>query len=156
MASRDNYTYFIITAQTMSYSWIRPGSICYINEKQYSTLKLQKKDTVPVTCVGSSVHFPLPTDILQPLTRQASQFLLAVDSFEERLKEFARLEALEQAMELSVGSEVTVEQNGEWLKGVVKYIGPLTEPSILGSSPIVGVFFGVELQVSNSLLSVYK
>lgn len=150
MASREKNAYFIIMAQPMSSRWIHAGSICYMNEKQYSTPKPQKE--VSVICIGSSVHYDLPLDILQPLTRQKTEFLLALESHKERLDEFVHGEALDQAVELTVGSEVTVEQKGEWLKGVVRYIGPLSELRLL--DPIAGVFFGVELQVSCSLFCV--
>lgn len=101
-------------------------------------------ETVCVIGIDYLGCFTLPVNILQPLTRQQSEFLLALEDYEERLKEIAKPEILEQAMELTVGSEVTVEQKGEWLKGVVRYIGPLSDQVI---SVPVAVFFGVELQV---------
>lgn len=107
---------------------------------------------MPVIYKGTLYN--LPSNVLQPLTRQKSEFLLALESNKERLEEFLRPEALNQAVELTVGSEVTVEINGEWLKGVVRYIGPLFEPG--PQKCITAVFFGVELQVSHSLLCVYK
>lgn len=106
-----------------------------------------------VTCIGSSISVNMPPDTLHPLTRQESEFLLALESFEERLKAIVHPEALEQAVELTVGSEVRVEQKDEWLRGVLRYIGPLSEPRLL--DPIAGVFFGVELQVSSSLFCVH-
>ncbi|XP_047669331.1 ubiquitin carboxyl-terminal hydrolase CYLD isoform X2 [Tachysurus fulvidraco] len=137
MASHDN-TYFIITANQISYSWIKAGCICYKTGNLYP-----QKDTVHVTCIGDTIGYRLPVDILHPLTQQKSEFLLALESDEERLKEFAKPEILEQAVELTVGSEVLVEQEGEWLKGVVRYIGPLSDRKIPNSCR--GVFFGVEL-----------
>ncbi|TSL22069.1 Ubiquitin carboxyl-terminal hydrolase CYLD [Bagarius yarrelli] len=139
MAFCDNHTYYIITAQPMDYSWIKAGTICY--HAYYTTHKPQDH-TVYVRCIGNGGSGLLSADILQPLTRRKSEFLLALESSEERLTEMVKPEILEQAMELNVGSEVKVEQNGEWLKGVVKYIGPLLD----SLDPIVGVFFGVELQ----------
>ncbi|XP_060723550.1 ubiquitin carboxyl-terminal hydrolase CYLD [Tachysurus vachellii] len=137
MASRDN-TYFIITANQIGYSWIKAGQICYKTGSLYP-----QKDTVHVTCIGDTTGYRLPVNILHPLTQQKSEFLLALESNEERLKEFAKPEILEQAMELTIGSEVLVEQEGEWLKGVVRYIGPLSDRKITDSCG--GVFFGVEL-----------
>lgn len=147
MASRDKNSYFIITARPISYSWMRAGSICYLEESHYT--ELRKKDTVSVICIGSSVKFELPRDILQPLTRQKAEFLLALDDLAERLNVIVHPEVLEQAAELTVDSDVIVEQKNEWLKGVVRYIGPFEPKSM---DPIAGVFFGVELQVSSSLL----
>lgn len=152
MAFRDTNAYFIVTKQPLSFSWIHAGNICYKNGNQYSSPNLQKEDTVSVICNGTTYN--LPSNVLQPLTRQKSQFLFAVEGHKERLEEFLRPEALNQAVELTVGSEVTVEINGEWLKGVVRYIGPLFEPGL--QKPKTAVFFGVELQVSHSLLCVYK
>ncbi|XP_053355388.1 ubiquitin carboxyl-terminal hydrolase CYLD [Clarias gariepinus] len=143
MASRDTNDYFIITAKP-TYGWVTPGNICYIKEKHYSTRKPQKKDTVPVMRIGGTIDYNLPYDILQPLTRKRSEFLLAIESCTDRLREVAHPEALDQAVEINEGSDVLVEQNTQWLKGVVRYIGPLSEPSLL--DPIAAVFFGVELQ----------
>lgn len=146
MASRDDKTYFIITEKP-PYSFLRLGSICFKKEDQNSIRKLPK-DMVPVTCIENRLSYDFPFNFLHTLTRQNSEFLLALENPEERLKEIDKPELLEQASELTVGSEVTVEQNGKWLKGVVRYIGPLSS-SVL--DPIlVGVFFGVELQVSSS------
>lgn len=97
--------------------------------------------------IGGTIDYNLPYDILQPLTRKRSEFLLALESCTDRLREVAHPEALDQAVEINEGSDVLVEQNTQWLKGVVRYIGPLSEPSLL--DPIAAVFFGVELQVSN-------
>lgn len=142
MASRDDKTYFIIT-ETTPYSLFRLGSICFKKEDQNSIRKLPK-DMVPVTCIENRLSHDFPFNFLHPLTRQNSEFLLALENPEERLKEIDKPELLEQASELTVGSEVTVEQNGKWLKGVVRYIGPLSSSVLY---PIlVGVFFGVELQ----------
>lgn len=140
MASRD-HDYFIVTAQPMDYNGIKAGSICY---NAYYTPK-PPNNTVYVKCIGKLGGSTLPIDILQLLTRQKIEYLLALETCEERLKEMAKPEILEQAMELNVGAEVMVEQNGEWLKGVVKYIGPLSDPQI-ANEPVAGVFFGVELQ----------
>ncbi|KAK3574703.1 hypothetical protein QTP86_015398 [Hemibagrus guttatus] len=138
MASRDNNAYFIITATPVTYTRIKAGCICY--KKVYSS---PQTDMVYVECIGNIVSHYLPVDILQSLTRQKAEFLLALESDEERLKEIAKPEMLEQAMELTVDSEVKVEQEGKWLNGVVRYIGPLSDRKIPDSGG--GVFFGVEL-----------
>ncbi|KAI5614619.1 ubiquitin carboxyl-terminal hydrolase CYLD-like, partial [Silurus asotus] len=139
MASCDNCAYFITTAKPLSNGWIQAGSICYMMETLHST----QTDTLPVMSIGNIRNMDLPVDILHPLTRQEAEFLLALECFEDRLQEIAKPDILEQAVVLSVGSEVTVEQNGELLKGVVRYIGPLLD---LKPDPISGAYFGIELQ----------
>lgn len=150
MASRDKYSYFIITATPKDFSWIKAGNICHVKANHYT--EFQK--SVSVKCIDGCVNIQLPLDILHPLTCQKAEFLLALDSFKERLDAIAHPEILEQAVELTVGSEVIVEQKDKWLNGVVRYIGPRTEAKLL--DPIGGVFFGVELQVSSNLLCYYK
>lgn len=144
MASRDNNVYFIITATPVTCRWIKSGCICYKKETLYSP----PSENVYVLCIGHTEGYWLPVDILQPVTRQKAEFLLALESDEERLKEIAKPEMLEQATELTVGSEVMVAQEGSRLKGVVRYIGPLSDRKIPDSGG--GVFFGVELLVSIS------
>ncbi|KAL7891281.1 hypothetical protein AOLI_G00007570 [Acnodon oligacanthus] len=85
----------------------------------------------------------LPSEVLKPLTQQQAEFLLALETPNDRLEEFMLAKNLNQAEGLLQGSEVRVEQNGEQLRGVVRYIGRLKDPIL---DPIAGVFFGVELQ----------
>ncbi|KAL6458112.1 hypothetical protein MHYP_G00333420 [Metynnis hypsauchen] len=142
MAPKSNNRYFIITATPALYGFIRAGQICYINEDRYSQRK-KKSDTLPVILFNSAVDRDLPLEVLELLTQQQAEFLLALETPKERLEGFLLSENLNQAKVLVQGSEVRVEQNGEWLKGVVRYIGRLKEPI---SDPIAGVYFGVELQ----------
>ncbi|KAL7832656.1 hypothetical protein SRHO_G00296740 [Serrasalmus rhombeus] len=91
----------------------------------------------------STLDRNVPLEVLEPLTQQQAEYLLALETPKERLEEFIQPKNLKQAEDLVQGCEVRVEQNGEWLKGVVRYIGRLKEPVI---DPIAGVYFGVELQ----------
>ncbi|XP_072540400.1 ubiquitin carboxyl-terminal hydrolase CYLD isoform X2 [Salminus brasiliensis] len=143
MAPKDKNIYFILTATPAPFSCMTAGQICYITEDRCSQQKKQKKDTVRVKCIGSPIEHDLPLDFLCILPQEKAELLLALITNEERLDEFARSETLDQATALVKGSEVTVEQNGKWLKGVVRYIGRLSETNL---DPIAGVFFGVELQ----------
>ncbi|XP_036417691.1 ubiquitin carboxyl-terminal hydrolase CYLD [Colossoma macropomum] len=143
MAPKSKNLYFMITETPASHGSIRAGQICYINEDRYSQPKRLKRDTLPVILIGSTLDRDLPFEVLEPLTQQQAEFLLALDTHKERLEEFTQSKNLGQAEVLVKGSEVRVEYNGEWLKGVVRYIGRLREPII---DPIGGVFFGVELQ----------
>ncbi|KAI4880818.1 hypothetical protein NFI96_031833 [Prochilodus magdalenae] len=142
MAHKSKNVYFIITATTTHYIPIRVGQICHINEDRLSRVR-PMKETIPVIPIGSALDYDLPYKVLNRLTVQQAELLLALETHEDRLKEFMLLTNLDQAVNLVKDSEVTVEQNGEWLKGVVRYIGMLTNPI---RDPIGGVFFGVELQ----------
>ncbi|XP_076871017.1 ubiquitin carboxyl-terminal hydrolase CYLD isoform X2 [Brachyhypopomus gauderio] len=143
MASSDKNIYFI-TIRNTSYSWCRGGRICYTNENRYSLQNNSKNKDVPVTYVGSVFEHKLSPDELRELTEEETALLLALGTDDERWKEIELEQCLKGALSLNVGSEVTVELNGEWLKGVVRYIGRLTEPWY--GDPIGAVFFGVELQ----------
>uniref|UniRef100_A0AAR2L2H5 ubiquitinyl hydrolase 1 n=1 Tax=Pygocentrus nattereri TaxID=42514 RepID=A0AAR2L2H5_PYGNA len=142
MAPKSKNLYFITTATTALHG-VRAGQICYINEDLYSLRKDPKSDTLPVIVLGSVFDRNLPLEVLEPLTKQEAEYLLALETPKERLEEFIQSKNLKQAEDLLQGCEVRVEQNGEWLKGVVRYIGRLKEPVI---DPIAGVYFGVELQ----------
>ncbi|XP_026879902.2 ubiquitin carboxyl-terminal hydrolase CYLD isoform X2 [Electrophorus electricus] len=144
MASSDKNIYFIITRNPASYKWNKTGRICYINKDKYLRQKKQKATTLRVTCIGDVYENTLPSDIVQELTQQEAELLLALDKDEARLEEIKLGEQLRHAVSLHIGSEVTVELNAEWLKGVVRYIGRLSD--LNHRDPIVGVFFGVELQ----------
>ncbi|KAG9277306.1 ubiquitin carboxyl-terminal hydrolase CYLD-like [Astyanax mexicanus] len=143
MAPKAKNIYFIITTTPPSYGWTKSGKICYVKEDLYSQPKKLKKDTIPVRLLGSTFDRDLPLNCLHILTQEMAELLLAIDSDKDRLDACRLSESLDQALTLVKGSEVTVEQNGKWLKGVIKYIGRLNEPIM---DPIAGVFFGVELQ----------
>lgn len=144
MASRDKNKYFIVTATPAPHGWIKPGQIFYISEERYLRATKQKKNTIPLIRVDSVLDRDLPVEVLLPLTRKQAELLLALNSDEEKLREYTHSVNLEQALDLVEGSEVMVENCGEWLKGVVRYIGRRSEPV---PGPVAGVFFGVELQV---------
>ncbi|XP_062854083.1 ubiquitin carboxyl-terminal hydrolase CYLD isoform X2 [Trichomycterus rosablanca] len=146
MALHEKGEYYILTAKPEGNGWINPGSIGYRTENQYLHVKSQK-DTVHVRFTEYVNSVNLPLDVLQPLTKQKAEFLLALGSKEDRLVEYARSKSLDQAVDLVEDSEVTVEYKGKWLKGVVRYIGRIPEFNVkVLNVPIAGVFFGVELQ----------
>lgn len=148
MASADNNIYFIITAKPPSPNgYIKAGEVCFIDKQRFD-LRQKRNDIniLPVICIDSKFDVFLDKVILQPLKRRSAELLLALESNEDRLLALKDPEALEKASNLSEGGQVHVEYKGQWLKGVIRYIGSLTSNS---SDPITGVFFGVELQVSN-------
>lgn len=91
------------------------------------------------------LDYDLDIKILEELTPEKASLLLAVPDNPDRLKLFRDRDALERALGLSLGSEVTVDEEGKKLRGIIRYIGPMAEPSCL--QPIAGTFFGIELQV---------
>ncbi|XP_051562271.1 ubiquitin carboxyl-terminal hydrolase CYLD isoform X3 [Myxocyprinus asiaticus] len=149
MTSADNNEYFIIHAKPpSSHGYLNVGEICFISKERYDALK-KRNDTniVPIICMGSMLDSHLNASLLHPLTRRSAELLLALETNEERIIALKDPEALQNALDLSEGSQVYVEHNGQLLKGVIRYIGSITSPSFhfQHSCPIVGVFFGVEL-----------
>ncbi|XP_048055919.1 ubiquitin carboxyl-terminal hydrolase CYLD isoform X2 [Megalobrama amblycephala] len=144
MASAENKLYFIITAKPPTpYGYIEAGEICFIDKQRFEAWqKRDDTDILPVIRIGFSLDTPLDKVLLKPLTLRSAELLLALDSNEERLLALKDHEALEEASNLSKGCQVYVEYKGQWLKGVIRYIGSI----IYSSDPIKRVFFGVELQ----------
>ncbi len=148
MASADKNIYFIITANPPSPNgYINAGEICYIDKQRFNA-KLKRNDTdfLPIVRMGKCCDTLLDKVLLEPLPCRAAELLLALESNEDRLLALKDPAALEKASDLSIGSHVYVEYKMKWLNGVIRYIGNLTPHSF---DPITGVFFGVELQVSN-------
>uniref|UniRef100_A0A8C1WLJ9 ubiquitinyl hydrolase 1 n=1 Tax=Cyprinus carpio TaxID=7962 RepID=A0A8C1WLJ9_CYPCA len=145
MASADNKIYFIITAKPPPpYGYIKAGEICFIDKQRFNTRqKNNDTDVLPVVRMGKVTDTLLDKVLLQPLSRTSAELLMAVESNEDRLLALNDPEALEKASNLSAGCQVHVEYKGQWLKGVIRYIGSLKSYS---SDPPTGVFFGVELQ----------
>uniref|UniRef100_A0A8K9XFN0 ubiquitinyl hydrolase 1 n=1 Tax=Oncorhynchus mykiss TaxID=8022 RepID=A0A8K9XFN0_ONCMY len=99
---------------------------------------------LPVICMGSSYDRLLKVNHLKPVTAKEAELLQALGEDSERLKWYLERDALATALGLTKDTPVTVELDGKWLQGIVRYIGRLTEPKF--TDPIVGTFFGIELQ----------
>lgn len=82
---------------------------------------------------------------MKPLSEKEAELLLALPDDAERLKWFTDKAALQTALGLTEGTAVIVEEGGEELKGIIRYIGELTTPTY--RDPLSGTFFGIELQV---------
>ncbi|XP_052455629.1 ubiquitin carboxyl-terminal hydrolase CYLD [Carassius gibelio] len=146
MASADNNIYFIITANPPSpNSHINAGQICFIGKQRFDLWQKRNDRNMPVVCMGTPFDVYLNEVLLQQLKPRSAELLLALESNEMRLLALKDPEALKEASNLSEGSQVYVEYNGQWLKGVIRYVGGLSTSSYM-SDPIRGVFFGVELQ----------
>lgn len=109
-------------------------------KKSASVLKL------PAVSVNSSIGIPhdLEASNLEKLTVNEAELLQALADDAERLRWFREKAALQTARLLHEGAAVTVEEDGKKLRGIIRYIGPITEKSRF--CPIPALFFGIELQ----------
>lgn len=82
---------------------------------------------------------------MEQLCVEEVELLQALPDEAERLRCFRERHDLQAAMQLAIGTEVTVEEAGKKLRGIIHYIGPIKKASIF--CPIPGSFFGIELQV---------
>ncbi|KAL7396546.1 hypothetical protein ABVT39_007562 [Epinephelus coioides] len=140
--------YFIITRKPEHPGPINAGRICYIREHRHRLeLKISPSPTkLPVFPMDSrsAIDYNLEVSSMEPLSVEEAELLQALPEDAERLKWFRERDALKTAMGLTVGTAVTVDEGGEKLRGIIRYIGQLTQPSY--SFPISGRFFGIELQ----------
>ncbi|TNN63930.1 Ubiquitin carboxyl-terminal hydrolase CYLD [Liparis tanakae] len=90
------------------------------------------------------LDYELDFSCMQPLSEEEAELLQALSTDVERLEWFRDRDALRTAQGLTVGTAVTVDEGGERLRGIVRYIGRMTEPSY--TCPLPGTFFGIELQ----------
>ncbi|XP_071774514.2 ubiquitin carboxyl-terminal hydrolase CYLD [Centroberyx gerrardi] len=148
MDSRDK-KYFIITEKPQYPGYIHPGRLCYISEYRYKSI-MKRKDspdsptTLPVIYIGSTVDHEHNVSDMEPLSVQEAELLQALGNDDERLKWYKEEQALKTALGLTEGTSVTVDEGGEKLRGIIRYIGKLTEP--IYPDPLSGVVFGIELQ----------
>lgn len=81
---------------------------------------------------------------MEELSAEEAELLLALPDDAERLNWFNERDTLRAALRLTEGTEVTVDEGGDKLRGIIRYKGRLTEPT--PSFPLSGTFFGIELQ----------
>lgn len=147
MASSDELMFFIITDKPKYLIRIHPGCICYIRTYKYES-EISKSASLKklrvLTLPNPVLDYDIDMSCMKTLSPEEADLLLAVPE-EDRLRCFRDRKAVQAALTLDVGSLVDVEEDGQNLRGVVRYVGHLTEPS--RSCPITGTFFGVELQV---------
>ncbi|KAM7012277.1 ubiquitin carboxyl-terminal hydrolase CYLD [Tautogolabrus adspersus] len=140
--------YFILTRQPEYPKHINAGCICYMSvNKHKSTLrKYPSPSKFSVIFVGSrsSLDYEIEVSILEELSEPEAGLLLALSEDAERLKWYKEEKTLQTALGLAEGTAVTVEEEGEELRGIIRYIGGLTKPTY--SDPLSGTFFGIELQ----------
>uniref|UniRef100_A0A667YKX0 Ubiquitin carboxyl-terminal hydrolase CYLD n=1 Tax=Myripristis murdjan TaxID=586833 RepID=A0A667YKX0_9TELE len=145
MDRSTNNMYFIITAQPKYHGYIHAGRICHIAESRY-TLELSKESLtkLPVICMGSYTDTKLDVSDMDHVSAEEAGLLLALEDDSERLKWFRERETLRTALSLTTNTPVTVDEGKQKLRGIIRFIGRLSEPKYL--DPLSGVFFGIELQ----------
>ncbi|XP_068445993.1 ubiquitin carboxyl-terminal hydrolase CYLD [Clinocottus analis] len=139
--------YFILIKHPEYRDLAHPGRICYIAEHMYSSVTKRSSPAKLAVFFNDSrarQECELETSCIEPLSAEDAGLLQAVSGDAERLKWFQEGDALREARGLSVGTAVTVDEGGERLQGIVRYIGRMTDTSY--SCPLPGTFFGIELQ----------
>nr|XP_020515174.2 ubiquitin carboxyl-terminal hydrolase CYLD-like [Labrus bergylta] len=143
----DN-VYFILTRQPEYPKHINTGCICYMSVYKHKSTTKKKpppsKFSVIVLGAYSSLDYEMELSCLEELSEQEAALLLALPEDAERLKWWKDEKTLHTALELTEGTAVTVEEGGEELRGIIRYIGKLTSP--IYYPPLTGTFFGIELQ----------
>ncbi|XP_038570967.1 ubiquitin carboxyl-terminal hydrolase CYLD isoform X1 [Micropterus salmoides] len=141
------YLYFIITRKLEAPRHINAGCICYISESNHRS-ELSKNQSLKklrvFTMSRYTLDYAIEVSSMEELSPEEAELLQALPDDAERLKWFKEREALKTALGLKVGSAVTVEEGGEKLRGIVRYVGRITDPSY--PCPLSGTYFGIELQ----------
>uniref|UniRef100_A0A1A8KT35 Ubiquitin carboxyl-terminal hydrolase CYLD n=1 Tax=Nothobranchius kuhntae TaxID=321403 RepID=A0A1A8KT35_NOTKU len=142
-----NYRFFIVTKKPEFPKHIKRGCICFIREHTYKS-EISKSAPIKTLNVtpfsSSSLSYDIDVNCLECLTPDEAGLLLAVSDDDEKIKWFRSPEVIQTALGMKVGTSVVAEENGDRLRGTIRYIGPLVEPSF--SFPMTGRFFGIELQ----------
>lgn len=144
--------YFILTRKPEHPSHISAGRICYI--RKCNSSPYQKTKAVMFLGSQTPLSYDIEVGSLEELSEAEAELLLALPDDPERLTWFRRRDCLRAASELSVGMPVDVEKAGERLRGIIRYIGRLKDPTF--ASPLSGRYFGIELQVRESFLCICK
>lgn len=137
------YVYFILTRKTEYRARVNAGCICYMKAYQYNTAIKKDPSKVCVFFIRShvSLDYDVETSNLELLDEKEAAMLLALPDDKERLKWFKERKTLQTALGLTEGTAVTVEKEGEELRGIIRYIGAKER-----STPLSGTVFGIELQ----------
>uniref|UniRef100_A0A3Q2TIL2 Ubiquitin carboxyl-terminal hydrolase CYLD n=1 Tax=Fundulus heteroclitus TaxID=8078 RepID=A0A3Q2TIL2_FUNHE len=150
MGSTDlsTYVFFIITKKPEAPQHIKLGSICYMREQKYldDLSKPGALTAFSVTFLPShaSLDYKIDLTCVEKVSPQEADLLLACQPESDRLKWLRDRDALQTALALTVGTDVMVEKDGDWLRGTIRYIGPVADTGYF--NPITGRYFGIELQ----------
>lgn len=146
MTSTD-YLYFIITTKPEYPRNISAGCICFIREHKYRSDMSHSPKKLPVFKASSSpsyLDYMIDLSCMEQLSADEAELLQALPEDTDRLKWFKEKNTLQTAMGLTKGTPVTVDQEKQGLRGIIRFIGRLTEPPSF--CPLSGTFFGIELQ----------
>uniref|UniRef100_A0A3P9IPY6 Ubiquitin carboxyl-terminal hydrolase CYLD n=1 Tax=Oryzias latipes TaxID=8090 RepID=A0A3P9IPY6_ORYLA len=148
MTSTNN-RYFIVTKKPRNFTSVNIGCLCYMTSHKYNAQQQQETTKHPKTLsvLVFGTRTPLQKDLevscLEELNLEDARLLLGVSEDAERLRMFYDQPAFQAARSVTVGSAVTVEEDGKILRGIVRYIGKLSEPEY--PYPISGTYYGIEL-----------
>lgn len=146
-----NIQYFILTGKPEFPQHVNPGRLCYtskskdIIQSEHKVSNASVKLSVYFFGSCSALQYDIEKSVLEELSEEYADLLLAVQDDAERMKWFREKVALHAAQQLTEGTVVTVEENGQKLRGVIRFAGTLVKPTY--PIPLSGRFFGIELQV---------
>ncbi|XP_026201963.1 ubiquitin carboxyl-terminal hydrolase CYLD [Anabas testudineus] len=140
--------FYIITEKPANPQHLSAGRVCYIPESKFKLRPniSSSSPKLPVIPLGShsGLHYDIDIKCMSPLCAEEAELLQALSEDSDRLEWFRDRAALRQALGFTVGTEVLVEEGGKTLRGIIRYIGKITEPKY--PDPVSGRFFGIELQ----------
>ncbi|CAL8309437.1 unnamed protein product [Lota lota] len=144
-STKKRFQFFIITKGNDS-KHLQLGSLCYISNVKYESefRKTKKPTQLYVSVMGSYTKEDVMISDMSPLSTKEAELLYALEGDPMRLKWFQEKTALKSAVDLTLGTQVTVEGYTGALQGIIRYIGTLTE--LNHPDPISGISFGIELQ----------
>lgn len=153
-----NCRYFIVTKKPRNFKSVNVGCLCYMTSHKYNAQQQQQQETtkhpktLSVLVFGTRAHLEkdLEVSCLEELNLEDARLLLGVSEDAERLRMFYDQPAFQAVRSVTVGSAVTVEEDGKILRGIVRYIGKLSEPEY--PYPISGTYYGIELLVGMSFV----
>ncbi|KAL1022729.1 hypothetical protein UPYG_G00031580 [Umbra pygmaea] len=146
MDAKDNSHVFFIVVEWPIYTSRHSiaGQICYIEESKYiEKIEIETLKYLPVKLCGHFTEDNLHVSSLEQISVHEAELLLAVED-SKRLEYFKERGALDKSLSLTINTAVTVEVDGKWLQGIIRYIGRITDAKY--PNPITGTFFGIELQ----------
>ncbi|XP_059197782.1 ubiquitin carboxyl-terminal hydrolase CYLD [Centropristis striata] len=137
--------FFVVSRKPDYPAHLRVGQLCFSRRRMSMRSSDPQKVSVQVLGALSSLDYSLDRSLLEELTEEEAELLLALPEDAERLRWSRDRDALRTALALTVGTSVLVEEKeGLTLRGVLRYVGRQKEASF--SSPITGTYYGIELQ----------
>lgn len=145
----SDFVYFILTEKPKTILKFKPGSICYLSGHKYER---EVSKSPPVTKLRVKflnshpiLEYEIDKAYMKKLNVDEADLLLACEPESDRLNWIKDLYAVQTALGLTIGTNVMVEDDGKTMGGIIRFIGPMAEPTF--TQPIRGRFFGIDLQV---------